>query len=1040
MNSRFTVPTAATWLALLATTSSAQVNDDCANATVLPNGFQTVAYDGTGATTDGASLAGFCDPGAFGTDQIDNDIWFRWTSDFSGCVYMSTLGLTTVDTRLAIYDSTGCPDDPASVVACVDDEVLPATTPFEAGLDFQAVAGTTYTIRLGTFGTATAQGAGSLLISQGPGADLNSGGNNPGAPGCIPGADDCADAVAIQGAGPSGSPALFPFSTVGATLDLPGESAFNCGTPDTNVWYEWTAPHTGSFFCTTIGLAGGADTLIAVHDGDCSQPLIGLSDDHLTSPSLESQPSFFAVAGQHYWIGIYAAEGVTGQMGIFASGVTFPIEATATLGNKTYRRIAPLNRATAEVVARAMGGHLVSINSQVEQDFVFNNLHPGSGGVWIGATDEVTEGTFLWTNGATLTYSNWKAGEPNNGGNEDSVAMDVGGWNDTFGCFLLPSIIEIGSGMDDCSDAEVIGVGTHFGDLTGATHDGTAPASCASGQDVAPDIWWSYTATRGGQLRVTTCGTHDMGGVDQGVDTVLSLHDGCGGTVLACDDCASTIAECSGLDTGIGRDSIVSIPVVSGQEVLIRVAPWGNGPTGPVQLNVEFTANNDACANAKPIMGTGEFLFNTIGMTKDGADDELCGCGSVFDPDMAADVWYDWLAPSSGVFTVSTVGLAGGSDTVLGVHDGGCGSVSLACNNDAVARESEVHFRAIAGNNYLIRVGANLGSSGTVGSFSISTGATLPTVQQTASFAGKNYALLTPSSWTDAQLAAEEMGWNLATVNNELEHDFIISTFQNPGPSIWIGLNDRAVEGTFEWVDGTPVSYTNFRAGEPTNSSFVGEDFVDMFVPFSGLWNDSEGCAPRSGLVEMGSAYQQSCFGDGGNQVGCTNCPCSNNAPAGTLGGCLNSAGTSASLEATGEASVSLGVGSTTDLRFALSGAPPTAFCILNSGDGVAPGNMANPCFGLATGAQAAQFDGLRCAIMNTRRHGGRAADVSGSVGVTNNPWGGEGGPPVGIANAGSGFAAGQSRFFQVINRDDALLSCMRGLNTSQAIQVTFTP
>ncbi len=30
--------------------------------------------------------------------------------------------------------------------------------------------------------------------------------------------------------------------------------------------------------------------------------------------------------------------------------------------------------------------------------------------------------------------------------------------------------------------------------------------------------------------------------------------------------------------------------------------------------------------------------------------------------------------------------------------------------------------------------------------------------------------------------------------------------------------------------------------------------------------------------------------------------------------------------------------------------------------------------------------------------------------------------------------------FFQVINRDDPLLSCMRGLNTSQAVEVTFAP
>ncbi len=189
----------------------------------------------------------------------------------------------------------------------------------------------------------------------------------------------------------------------------------------------------------------------------------------------------------------------------------------------------------------------------------------------------------------------------------------------------------------------------------------------------------------------------------------------------------------------------------------------------------------------------------------------------------------------------------------------------------------------------------------------------------------------------------------------------------------------------------------------------------------------------------IGATFSDRCFGDGGNQNGCTNCPCGNNAPIGTGGGCLNSAGSWSRLQASGSASVSSPMGSTTDLRFALEGAPPGAFCILNSGDALAPGSMMNPCFGLGTGAQALAFDGLRCAIANTRRHGGRSADANGRVGFTNEPWGGEGNPFAGIA-PGSGFLAGQIRYFQVINRDDALAVCMRGLNTSQAIEVTFAP
>lgn len=182
------------------------------------------------------------------------------------------------------------------------------------------------------------------------------------------------------------------------------------------------------------------------------------------------------------------------------------------------------------------------------------------------------------------------------------------------------------------------------------------------------------------------------------------------------------------------------------------------------------------------------------------------------------------------------------------------------------------------------------------------------------------------------------------------------------------------------------------------------------------------------------------CSGDGGVAPGCSDCPCMNNSVIGSSGGCLNSAMNSARLQVTGDPSVSLPSGSITDLRFNMLGGIPGGFAVLTSGITIAPRNMAHPCFGLASGVQSANMDGLRCVVMNLRRHGGRSIDAVGHVGVSNAPWGGEGAPPAGIARAGFGFFAGQSHFFQVVYRDDDQLSCMRGLNTSQAVGVTFTP
>ena len=184
------------------------------------------------------------------------------------------------------------------------------------------------------------------------------------------------------------------------------------------------------------------------------------------------------------------------------------------------------------------------------------------------------------------------------------------------------------------------------------------------------------------------------------------------------------------------------------------------------------------------------------------------------------------------------------------------------------------------------------------------------------------------------------------------------------------------------------------------------------------------------------------CNGDGGDQMGCTDCPCGNNAAAGTVGGCINSAGTSTRISAGGDPSVSLPSGDSTDLRFTLSGAPPTSTCVLLSGAAVAPTNMANPCFGSNSGALSVDRDGLRCAVQSLLRHGNRQSNASGEIMDSTGPnrvWGGEAQPTDGIAGQ-SGFVSGQTRIFQVTHRDDAAAVCMRGLNTSQAVSVKFTP
>lgn len=77
-----------------------------------------------------------------------------------------------------------------------------------------------------------------------------------------------------------------------------------------------------------------------------------------------------------------------------------------------------------------MGGYLCCIESQAEQEFIAK-LAAGRY-LYLGGTDEATEGEWEWINGSLFGYTCWMAGQPNNWeGNENYLATyDEGEWVD----------------------------------------------------------------------------------------------------------------------------------------------------------------------------------------------------------------------------------------------------------------------------------------------------------------------------------------------------------------------------------------------------------------------------------------------------------------------------------------------------------------------------------------------------------------------------------------------------------------------------------
>ena len=84
----------------------------------------------------------------------------------------------------------------------------------------------------------------------------------------------------------------------------------------------------------------------------------------------------------------------------------------------------------AQYLCELEGGNLVSIHSEAENALVAILANRRS--TWIGLNDMKTEGDWMYTDGTSYDYSNWRDGEPSNsGGIEDCTEiLSNGVWTD----------------------------------------------------------------------------------------------------------------------------------------------------------------------------------------------------------------------------------------------------------------------------------------------------------------------------------------------------------------------------------------------------------------------------------------------------------------------------------------------------------------------------------------------------------------------------------------------------------------------------------
>lgn len=554
-------------------------NDDCRNAFEVCPG----TYSGTNvlATQDGSTSCG---------SNANLDVWYSYTPGSSGSATIDTEGSTGLtDTVLSIH--SGCVGTTANEIACDD----LSGTGFLSTVTLPVTAGETYLIRVTGFGN----GSGTFQL-------------NIAGPACaIPTNDDCSSPIDIC-----------PGEYFGTTQAATNDADATCGSSNSSrdVWYRYTPRFDGLMILDTCG--SQYDTTLGVYSGCPADTVSQLACDDDGGPcGLRSRIELSVSGGTSYWIRVSGFSGASGAYVLVLSGPECENDDCA------FARVIAAGTHHGSLTGGSSDG-ASSCGSTLDNPDLYFEFTAQTNGTFFATTcgthdqrgvDSSVDTVLSLHSACPATTGNQLAcnddgpasglvacGDLDMGIRRDSVVTRPIVAGETviirvthFGS-SNPTAFVLNVGVipenDNCSNALDVSLGGSYqGDLSYATNDGAAGCGSSASN---PDVWFSYAATCTGTLRVDTCGTSDQGGVDMGMDTVLSLHTFCPGDAtnqVACNDQWAGSANptaCTGLDAGGGDDSFVQYSITQGELVLIRVSSWASTRPGPFLLNVGITPSS----------------------------------------------------------------------------------------------------------------------------------------------------------------------------------------------------------------------------------------------------------------------------------------------------------------------------------------------------------------------------------------------------------------------------------------------------------------
>jgi len=263
---------------------------------------------------------------------------------------------------------------------------------------------------------------------------------------------------------------------------------------------------------------------------------------------------------------------------------------------------------------------------------------------------------------------------------------------------------------------------------------------------------------------------------------------------------------------------------------------------GDGSLCVNSTCTEPCDCLGAVIVSPGSFFADST------LNEPVCDGGACSDPSPAKIYSY---TPTEGGWTLINTCSGSDFDSVISVHSE-CPMTpanQIACDLNSCVTDAQVYFCAVAGQTYYVRVGGEAGASGNYNLLVIHFAGDIYEGPFQNPGNGHWYYHTNPGPWTGLETLAISKGGHLATVNDAAENAWLLATFTVNDIAMAIGFNDAAVEGTFEWASGAPVTYTNWQASQPDN---LGEQDYAI-INGAGEWEDHTDCNAGAyrGVIEV---------------------------------------------------------------------------------------------------------------------------------------------------------------------------------------------